>query len=287
MKFGNLLNSKLMQNMKIKKLFNYSVFPDFMIIGAQKSGTTTLHNVLSQHPDLTGSKIKELHYFDKTKDTRGSLKSYKNNFKKRIFSKKKFFESTPSYIYQNDFGKQVKEYNKNIKLIIVLRDPVYRAFSAWNMFRDMFDNFPDQVDSLKNDSGEKNPIYNLLFYGKKEFPSFEECLKLEQEIETSEPSFFRRGLYYKQIKQLLKFIEKKNVLVLFSEDLKKDFKVELEKVIDFLNVKPYDFVISNSHVRNYNSKMDSKTFIHLKNSYKTENEKLFKLINKRADWNDF
>jgi hypothetical protein len=271
---------------QITNLFEYGTFPDFMIIGAQKSGTTTLHNVLNQHPDLVGSKNKELHYFDKTKEERGSLKSYKNNFKKRIFSKKKYFESTPNYMYQKDFGKEIVKFNPKIKLIIVLRDPTFRAFSAWNMFNDFFYNFPEQVEIFKNAVGGKDPIYINLYKNREEFPSFEECIKIEQKCKTSEPSFLRRGLYYQQILEIQKYVNEDNIHILFSEDLKVNMQSELEKITNFLNVSNHKFDIFNSHERKYTKTLDDQTRIELKKFFYEENIKLFELLNQKKSWND-
>ena len=102
-------------------MFRKSYFPDFMIIGAQKSGTSTLHFLLSQHPDLTGSKPKEIHYFDKLPEERKSLEWYKKHFSKSVFEKRRlFFESTPNYIYYGHIPAELAALNPSMKFIIML-----------------------------------------------------------------------------------------------------------------------------------------------------------------------
>jgi hypothetical protein len=110
--------------------------PDFIIIGAQKSGTSSLHYYLDQHPDFCASSEKELHYFNRHVHFGKPLAEYEANF--RSFRKKKHFESTPAYIYHPGALDLIKKTYPEIKLIAVLRDPVKRSYSAWNHYRQTF-----------------------------------------------------------------------------------------------------------------------------------------------------
>src|SRR4051812_21310479 len=127
--------------------------PDFIIIGTQKSGTTSLHYYLDQHPDMRGSKPKELHYFDRRVHSGESLVEYESAF--RSFCKKIHFESTPYYIYQPGALELIKESYPEIRLITVLRDPVKRAFSAWNHYRQTFKNkHAEQFEENRRPGGQ-------------------------------------------------------------------------------------------------------------------------------------
>lgn len=269
----------------LNKFLLKSHFPDFIIVGVQKGGTTTLHSLLNQHPQLQGSTVKELHYFDRKIHERDSLKNYKKNFLGNRFKQKKYFESTPNYMYQQNFGEEIVKLNPNIKLIILLREPVERAFSAWNMFRDMYVK-NEGKELLKHYRGEE--IYDLLFKSKDDFPSFEEAIEMERSIENSsdEPSFLRRGLYEKQINRLYESIKKDNILVLFSTDLKSKPHEELKKTIEFLGVEPFDFTIRNLHEREYVEKISEETKQKLKEYFKESNLKLSQLLGKKITWND-
>jgi Sulfotransferase domain len=132
--------------------------PDFLVIGAQRAGTTWLHQALSQHPALWLTPVKELHYFDKLHRTRTWLDPYE---RRRVRPKKldlwhlryllgqrsdKWYarlfhaaqmegrlagESTPSYAVLDDEGlRHIRSINSKVKLIFVMRDPVDRAWSA-------------------------------------------------------------------------------------------------------------------------------------------------------------
>jgi sulfotransferase family protein len=137
--------------------------PDFLVIGAQRAGTTWLHRVLRQHPSLWLPPVKELHYFDRleTKRTildpkerrRVGLKqllsldpwlvSYwlrmrSDEWYARLFRGAKAEglvagEITPAYATLDETVlRRIKRLNDNIKLIFVMRDPVERAWSAVN-----------------------------------------------------------------------------------------------------------------------------------------------------------
>jgi hypothetical protein len=138
--------------------------PDFLIIGAQRAGTTWLHQALSQHPALWLTPVKELHYFDKLYRTRTWLDPYERRrvrprtldlwHLKYLFGRRSdewyanLFhsaqlrgllagESTPSYSVLDEEGlRHIRRINSEVKLIFVMRDPVDRAWStATNAYR--------------------------------------------------------------------------------------------------------------------------------------------------------
>jgi hypothetical protein len=132
--------------------------PDFLIIGAQRAGTTWLHQVLSQHPALWLTPVKELHYFDKPDRTRTWLdpyerrrvrpKSYDLWHLKYLFGRRSDHwytglfhqaqvsgqlagESTPSYaVLSDDALRSIRDINEDVKLIFIMRDPIDRAWST-------------------------------------------------------------------------------------------------------------------------------------------------------------
>jgi hypothetical protein len=137
--------------------------PDFLVIGAQRAGTTWLHRVLRQHPGLWLPPVKELHYFDKLHTTRTVLDA---NERRRVglrgllsldpwlfhywFGRRSdawysnlFYEAqtkgliageiTPAYATLDQVVfRRIRAMTSEIKLIFVMRDPVERAWSAVN-----------------------------------------------------------------------------------------------------------------------------------------------------------
>ncbi len=107
---------------------------DFIVIGAQKSGTSALDAYLRLHDNIVMSTEKEIHFFDNenyflNKPDYNVLGKY---FPQKI-PKKLHGETTPIYIYWRPCIERIYDYSKKIKLIALLRNPADRAFSHWNM----------------------------------------------------------------------------------------------------------------------------------------------------------
>ncbi|MBO0804939.1 MAG: sulfotransferase [Nocardiopsaceae bacterium] len=119
--------------------------PDFLVAGVPKAGTTALHSVLSRHPDLYMSPIKEPKFFltDGPPPTRGGpgdALTYREHVwqraaYERLFSQApphaKKGESTPLYLHDPDAMRRIRDLIPDVKIIVVVRDPVERAHSNW------------------------------------------------------------------------------------------------------------------------------------------------------------
>ena len=113
--------------------------PDFIIIGAQKSGTTSLYDFLIKHPAIAPAAKKELHYFS-VQYARGEL-WYRSNFPTNL-SRSAFYkkttqrllsgEASPLYLFYPMVPDRMKEILPDVKLIVILRNPVDRAYSHYH-----------------------------------------------------------------------------------------------------------------------------------------------------------
>ena len=104
------------------------MLPSFLILGAQKAGTSSLYNYLRQHPSLRLPQKKEMHFFD-LYYMRG-LKWYARQFPAFVFNRtKKTGEATPYYLFHPAVAERVATALPNVKLIALLRDPTVRAFA--------------------------------------------------------------------------------------------------------------------------------------------------------------
>src|SRR5882724_1542024 len=107
---------------------------EFILAGAQKSGTTALHYFLSRHPNITMGDQQEIHFFDNDAlfaseiDYEELHKHYPPLGPSTIAG-----DCTPSYIYHKPAVERIWKYNPKTKLLILLRNPVDRAFAHWNM----------------------------------------------------------------------------------------------------------------------------------------------------------
>jgi len=250
--------------------FNYA--PDFLIIGVQKAGTTTLFNLLIHHPKLKGSIIKEVHYFNRDDNYAKGDHWYRKNFKSLLLpsSGKLFFEATPEYIISPKYLERIKKFNPKIKVVIILRNPVDRAFSSWN-FNKRFKEFSDIL------------------------PDFEECVRQEMEViegkreenRITELRFLRKGLYDGMIENCFEIFGRSNVLIVMANDLKKKTIDLLNKVIGFVGLphSNWDFLkIKNRNVGIYREKMEESTYKRLTEFYRDSNERLEKLLGHKLDW---
>jgi hypothetical protein len=232
---------------------------DFAIVGAQKSGTTALYSFLDQHPSIAFGKEKELHYFDNDsffyKDN-SEISRIKLNkqFKRGVRGKLKG-DATPIYMYWDNSIERIAKHNKDIKIIVVLRDPVERAFSHWKM---------------EYHKGNDKEIFSVAI--RKE----EERLNGNKHRNFSYKS---RGLYSLQLERIYKCFPKKNVIILFNDDLKNRHDKTLQSIFDFLDLKQINVSKENvqpSSMRSFKSDltMSSNDKKFLEDFFKSEKEVL-------------
>jgi hypothetical protein len=262
------------------------VEPSFLIIGTQKGGTTSLHEYLIQHPKLIAPVKKELHFFD----TKNTITNYLNNFPKEYFTNSISFESTPRYMYYPDAGKKIFNFNPKMKFIVLLRNPVKRAFSAWNMYSQMKSDFHLQKffkDSERNNHLEK--IHSLLY--ENDFPSFKQWVDIETgkdfDEELIEPSIIRRGYYKEQIDYYLKYFPKKQFLFIETESLKNETLTILNSVSDFLGIKPFNNLaldLKRRHERSYAGSLSPEMYEFLSNHFQQKNRGLEELVDLKLSW---
>ena len=189
---------------------------NFLIAGAQKSGTTTLHAYLKQHSEIGMATKKEVHFFNQEHlFKKGGDYSFYHSFFDFSLEQKMRGEVTPAYMYSRDAPRRIWEYNPKMKIIIILRNPIDRAYSHWNM--------------------EKNR-------GAEEL-SFREALEQEESrsrlvlpSQDYRHSYIDRGYYVSQIREMWRLFSRKQVLVLNYDALCNDYVQVLVAIYDFLGV---------------------------------------------------
>ena len=243
--------------------------PDFLIVGAARSGTTALYYYLKQHPQLFLPEVKEPCFFtfaDKKPDfiqgkfafTVTDQSAYKALFSKAKANQLKGEVSTP-YLFLHDISiSNIYKYHhspEQIKIIIILRNPIERAFSQYKW------KVRDGRESL----------------------SFMDALTIEQERKQKNYSFdyfyAERGLYSEQIKHYLgKF---KSVQILFYDDFKSNPENVLASICRFLSVDD-SFNFKKVKDSNASSKPKSVLFSRMVSAESKLKFKLLKLL--PASW---
>lgn len=105
--------------------------PNFICIGAQRAGTTWLYQCLKEHPQVFVPQKKELRFFNYNYND--GLEAYKLNFKD-VSDEIAVGELTPDYYRQEDALLRIKENLPDVKLIFILRNPIHRAFSQYQLY---------------------------------------------------------------------------------------------------------------------------------------------------------
>lgn len=203
---------------------------DFMIAGVQKGGTTSLDAYLRQHPDVSMAKKKEVHFFDKRPPT--GLRAIDHWIYHRQFHwaeqarGAKLGEATPILTWWTGAMERLWQYNPDIKVIMLLRDPVERA---WSHFR---------MDKRLQREGEtfSNAIRTERERARRSLP--------RQDRERSQVA---RGFYAHQVRNLKRLFPDEQLLFLRSEDLSVNGEAELNKVTDFLAVSRFSFAQEPRH----------------------------------------
>lgn len=200
---------------------------NFIVIGVQKSGTSALNYYLSRHANISMGKRKELHFFDNEAQFVDSKPDY-DYYEQQIEYKKEaiaFGETTPIYIFWPQAIKRIYEYNRKIKLIAILRNPVDRAFSHWNMQVSRGMEIDDFYSCITNESERVGDQLS------ENFRKF---------------SYLKRGLYAGQIERVLQYFDRQNVLFLKYEQFLKHPVEALGVIFSFLGLNTDDYVFSSA-----------------------------------------
>jgi hypothetical protein len=264
----------------IRSHYRYStskwrVLPDFLIIGAMRSGTTSLFSHLLQHPHISGSYEKETHYFD-WNYWRGEG-WYRSNFPLKYSVKTGTLvgEATPYYIFHPHAPKRIHALLPNARLIVLLRDPTDRAISHYF--------FSAAADH------ETLPIMEaLLAEDKRIQPELDKMLQDESYFSTSHiwSSYKLRGLYLDQLRRYWEYFDRERILIVKSQHLFKSPKDTLRKVFEFLGVEP-ETELRDLSARNtgWNKvEVHSDVYQYLDDFFSPFNERLYTSIDQDFGW---
>lgn len=188
---------------------------NFLIAGVQKGGTTALHSYLRKNSSIFMPERKELHFFDDetinwdNPDYSSLHEHFKTASLNQIIG-----EATPIYTFWPKSLKRIASYNKDIKLIICLRDPTERAYSAWSMVTSM------QLEKLSFSAAIRD--------GRD---------RIKDETAQRLFTYVERGFYAKQIQDALNIFGAKQIFILWQSDLLNHHNLVLDKICRFLETE--------------------------------------------------
>jgi Sulfotransferase domain len=190
--------------------------PNFLIIGAMKSGTTALYYYLEQHPDIYMSPVKEPNFFssqeqENAADTVTNIGTYKHLFSGGS-GKKAIGEASHSYLYEPGAAAEIRRYIPEAKLIAILRNPIDRAYSHF---------------------------LHMVRTGTEPLDDFEQALR-EEEVGIHKERIFQdyvgRGFYYSQLKRYFDTFDREQIRVYLYEDLSDSPISTMQDAFQFLEV---------------------------------------------------
>lgn len=205
---------------------------NFLVVGAQKAGTTSLHYYMREHPDIYVPNQKETKFFVHDHRYRNGLSFYERTFFSDWIGESAVGEVDPEYMYIEHALDRMCEVldMEAMKFIFLLRNPIDRAFSHYVM-------------EYKRGN---EPL------------DFESALEAESErvcrgcMENIRYSYVSRGYYLRQIERFLEHAPRRNMLFLLSDDLKNDTGKHLGDLFNFLDVAE-DFLPANMSVQFHRS----------------------------------
>ena len=249
--------------------------PQFLIIGAQKSGTTSLVDHLGQHPCTRSLRwVNEVHFFDANHE-RGSL-WYRSQFPLRAVlvreSKRAEHpvltgEKTPSYLFHPLAAARAAAVVPEAKPIALLRNPVDRAISQYRMnvargveplsFPDAIAAEPERTDA-----------------------AYEEIARGRTSVKggpVADFSYVRRGLYGEQLDRWLAHFPRPSLLVVRSEDLASTPAEVYQRVLRFLDLPPHDATFSRRNESTAKVSVDAETRVELAERFHASNARVEEL----------
>jgi len=253
--------------------------PDFLIVGAQRSGTTSMYNYLASHPEMGRSFTKEPQYFS----TRWSKPEawYRAHFagaasggSAEPAARRLNFEATPYYLFHPHAASRAARVVPQAKLIVLLRHPVERALSHYEhnaqrgleplTFREAVEREPErlagEVERMREDPGYDSRAHKLY-------------------------SYVARGRYAEQLETWMSWFPPDRFLIVRSEDFYSRTDEVYAEVLRFLGVsdwRPASY--SNYSRRHANSTIDADLRDRLLETFAPHNQRLTELLGRDFSW---
>jgi hypothetical protein len=243
--------------------------PDFLILGAQKAGTTALYSYLRRHPEITGPAFKEVSFFDRHY-ARGE-RWYRAHFPIRRSGI--VGEASPSYLFHPLAPERIAGMLPDVRLIAILRNPVDRAFSHYQ---------------------------HEVAFGRERL-SFENALvheneRMDGELERmlADPAYFSyawwnytylaRGRYAEQLERWFAAFPRERLLVLFSDELADDTAGTYRRVLGFLGVDERGLDSYPRIFERQYGELDSAVRGRLDDQFAEPNRRLAELLGRDLPW---
>lgn len=257
--------------------------PDFLVVGAKRGGTTTLWNAMLGHPQVLGMfpEVRGLKSNEWFFDRRRSQRWYRSHFhtrrhraaRERQVGRTVVGEASPYYMYGPHIPGHLRQVVPHAKLVVLLRDPVERAFShyqerrkegvEWLGFEDALaaeqDRLAEDADLRRDDPTHYSRAHDFF-------------------------SYRDRGVYLPQVQRLQLHFPEEQLLVRISEDLYRDPTRVLDDVASFLGIDPFPAQPVEHHNRIPRAPMPDHVRAELASFYAPWNQRLAEHLGVELPW---
>ncbi|MFN8186634.1 MAG: sulfotransferase domain-containing protein [Gaiellales bacterium] len=254
--------------------------PDFLVIGAARAGSTSLFAILTAHPQVLPPSHKELHFFDRNYP-RGlahyrrmfPLESHRRLVTRRLGRPVLTGEATTYYLFHPAVPERVARELPDVRLVAILRDPVDRAYSHYQLsvrngheplsFEDALDaedgRLAGEEERLAADPAYRSPAHAF-------------------------NSYVSRGLYLPQLERWHRHVARERLLVLRSEDLFERPTDAVEEVTSFLDLAPHPGPLPAPRNRAEYGGMSDATRERLRRRFEEPNRRLEAYLGRELRW---
>lgn len=254
----------------VMSFFKGTYSPSFMLIGAQRSGTTEIFKQLTTHKQILNPVFKELHFFDLNYNK--GLHFYLAHFPMYLSDRECMTgEATPYYLFHPHAPQRIYNFNKNMKFLISLRNPVDRALSHYyhecRMGRETL-SFEDAIDC--EDERLEGELQRMV--DDESYNSFAH----------QHHSYKSRGLYADQLKVWFSLFPKENFHIIKSEDFYKNPNGVIKNASIFLGLDVEEWqpeISENKHKSRRYDEMSVETRKYLEKYFSSYNCELANLLN--------
>jgi len=230
-----------------------------MVAGVFKGGTSAAANNLGRHKDIEVPP-REIHFFNR--HWGNGVDWYRKRFR---YNRKLVGEKTPSLLFCKEAHRRMRSVVPKAKLIVLLRNPITRAFSHWRFARQC-----EKAGTPKTfEEGIKRNLEALAKYDLDTY--YNKNINFD---------YVGIGLYLNQLEHLLRYYPREQIFIAISERVKKNMRAEYNKMARFLGVGdfPQSTSFATRNVGKSKSKMQPVTSLLLRGFYQPHNEKLFELL---------
>ena len=250
--------------------------PDFLITGVAKCGTESMWAALIQHPQIAQPHIHSIHYFDEVYYK--NLNWYRSHFPiKRKFSDKCITgEKSTFYITHPYCAERIHKTLPDIKMIVLLRNPVDRAISQYGHFKARgYEELPVE-EAMKQEEERIKPILAEM--------NEDSVYKAASPLKVY--SYKTRGHYAEHLEKYFEYFKREQMLIIKSENFFSNPDDELKKIFEFLNIdtsiKIPDLRPVNTRIRKEN--VPDHVYDYLEEYFEPHNKKLQALLGDEFTW---